>query len=352
MKAQYLAIKAAAFRILSLAIFVVLEFIWGDEVPAQGQLELPPAESPLRSNTCAVVVTYNIGESLHRCVNAIHHQVGHVLIVDNGSSEATRRELDKLAAFDSISLILNERNEGLAHAYNQAVQWARSKGFGWILTLDHDSEATPGMVDVLLRGYEALDQAGIRNVAIVAANAFDLNSQRHLYDPPRENGGLPLWSEDVISSGSLICLRAFDIVGMFNEDLFIYFVDSDFCRRLTGAGYGVYICQEAVFLHMEGVKKRHKFLWIDRYYDHYRKAARYYITRNTIYLFRHFRLSREDIRCLIERLWVDHVNVILFDDERFGVLWFSLRGLIDGLRGKFGPMDSRGSIQGNAIRPK
>ncbi len=352
MKVRPNGVKDAAFKILSLAIFEMLQFIRSDDAPGQGQLESPPAESPQRSNICAVIVTYNIGESLHRCVNAIENQVARVLIVDNGSGEATRRELDKLAASESISLILNERNEGLAHAYNQAVQWARNKGFHWILTLDHDSEATPGMVDVLVRGYEALDQTGIRNVAIVAANPFDLNSGKHLYDPPRENGGLPLWSEDAISSGSLICLRAFDIVGMFNEDLFIYFVDFDFCKRLMGAGFGIYICPEAVFLHKEGVKKRHKFLWIDRYYDHYGKAARYYITRNTIYLFRHFHLSREDIRYLIERLWVDHVNVVLFDDERFSVLWFSLKGLIDGLRGKFGPLDSRGSVRGKARRPK
>ncbi len=42
---------------------------------------------------------------------------------------------------------------------------------------------------------------------------------------------------------------------LFNEDLFIYFVDIDFCRRLGGAGYGVYVCPEAVLLHREGTKK-------------------------------------------------------------------------------------------------
>lgn len=340
MRVRLNGIKAAGFRILSLAIFKMLPFIRDDDAPGKGKLELLPAESPQRSNICAVIVTYKIGELLHRSVNAINHQVGHVLIVDNGSGEATRRELDKLAASDSISLIFNERNEGVAHAYNQAVQWARGKGFHWILTLDHDSEATPGMVDELVRGYEVLDGAGIRNVAIVAAGPFDLNSQEYLYRPPRETGGLPFCDKEVFSSGSLICLRVFDMVGMFNEDLFIYFVDINFCKRLMGAGLGVYICPEAVFLHKEGAKKRHRFLWIDRYYDHYGKTARYYITRNTIHLFRNSRLSRADIEWLVLRFWMDHWNIVLFDKERFSVLWFSLRGLLDGLRGKVGPMDS------------
>ncbi len=155
-------------------------FIWGksllDKVPG----DLDPVVSPDPSQILAAVVTYNIGEAIHRCVDSIQGQVGHVVIVDNGSDERTRRELKRLAASDSVTLILNERNEGVAHAYNQAVRWARDKGFQWILTLDHDSEATPGMVDELSRGYGALDRAGIRNIAIMATNPFDLNIQQYL----------------------------------------------------------------------------------------------------------------------------------------------------------------------------
>jgi hypothetical protein len=52
------------------------------------------------------------------------------------------------------------------------------------------------------------------------------------------------------------------------------------------------------------------------------------------------RPSRHDFAVLIGRLWKDHVNILLFDEGRFGVLWFSLRGLVDGMRGKVGAMNS------------
>ena len=227
--------------------------IWGKGLLSHVPTELDPVESPHRSQICAVVVTFNIGEAIHRCVDSIQSQVGHVLIVDNGSDERTRRELKQLAASASITLILNERNEGVARAYNQAVRWAQPRGFQWILTLDHDSEATPGMVDRLVQGYGALESAGIRNTAIVAANPFDLNVQDYSYSAPRENGGLPLYCPEVISSGSLIRLRVFDVVGLFNEDLFVYFVDFEFSRRLFRAGYGTYICPEAVLFAQGGI---------------------------------------------------------------------------------------------------
>ncbi len=309
------------------------------------QAEFDSVETPHRSRICAAIVTYNIGEALCCCVDAIKNQVGHVLIVDNGSGEPTRRELNRLEDSNSVTVILNEHNEGIARAFNQAVEWARGRGFQWILTLDHDSEATPGMVDELVRGYEALGRAGIRNVAILAASPFDRNIQQYLEFPPRENGGLPLYGGEVISSGSLIRLGVFDTVGPFNEDLFIYFVDVDFCKRLARAGFGAYICPEAVFLHQEGSKKRHKFLWTDIWYDHYGKVARYYITRNTIYVLKNLPVSRSDFRVLIRRLWIDHRNILLFDEGRLSVLWFSLRGLVDGIRGKVGPLDSEDSNQ-------
>ena len=315
-------------------------FIWGNGLPGPVPTELAPAVPPHQSRICAVVVSYNIGEAIHRCIDAIQSQVGHVLIVDNGSNETTRRELDELAASDSVTLILNQRNEGIGHAYNQAVRWARDKGFQWILTLDHDSEAAPGMIDELVRGFAALESAGVRNVGIMAASPFDLNIQQYLYHEPREHGGLPLYQLEVFSSGSLIWLGVFDVVGPFNEDLFIYFVDIEFCRRLGCAGYGVYMCPEAVLLHREGSKEHHKFLWIDACYEHYGKEARYYLSRNTIHFLKKLRPCLHDFAEAATRLRRDHVNILLFDKDRLPVLWFSLRGIVDGIRGKVGPLGS------------
>ena len=314
-------------------------FIWGSGLPGPVPTELDPITPPHRFQICAAIVSYNIGEAIHRCFDAIQSQVGHVLIIDNGSGEITRRELDKLAASDSVTLILNERNEGIGHAYNQAVRVARDKGFQWILTLDHDSEATPGMIDQLVRGYAALETAGIRNVGLMAASPFDLNIQEHLYYSPREQGGLPLRQVEVFSSGSLIWLGVFDIVGPFNEDLFMYFVDVEFCRRLGCAGYGVYMCPEAVLLHREGSKKWHRFFGIDACYEHYGKESRYYLSRSTVHFLKKLRPSVHDFAVAANRLCKDHMNILLFEKDRLPVLWFSLRGLIDGIRGKVGPLD-------------
>ena len=317
------------------------QLVWREDVLSEGSPCTEALDSSYRARICAVIVTYNIREAIHRCFDSIQNQVGHVVIVDNGSDEFTRRELNRLAASDSVTTILNERNEGIARAFNQAVQWARGEGFQWILTLDHDSEATPGMVDKLVQAYVTLQRQGIQNVGVVGANPFDQNTQLfirgyHL----REGGGMPLEEGDVMSSGSLIQSRVFDVIGFFNEDLFVYYVDVDFCLRVGRGGFRVFVCPEAVLLHKEGSKERRKFFWRHAYYDHRGKHAWYYLTRNTIYMMKKHDLSPSYTYPMVRRICKDHVKILLYDKERFSVLWFSLKGLIDAFRGRFGPLNS------------
>ena len=316
------------------------ELIWSGFVLEAVKPVLGAVNSSPQNRVCAVIVTYNIGEAIHRCFNSIQDQVTHVLIVDNASGEPTRRELNKLASFDSTTLILNERNEGLAHAFNQAVEWAKGNGFQWILTLDHDSEATPGMVDKLLRACATLEEQGIQDLGLIGANPFDVNAKHFLLFTPQDDSGLPVENEETISSGCLISLRVFDKVERFNEDLFMYYVDTDFCMRVLRAGFRVYICPDAVLMHKEGSKMPRKFLWIHANYDHYGKAARYYLMRNSIYMIKRHPLSIGDYYWMVRRHFKDHMKILLFDKERLSVLGYSLKGLIDGLRGKVGPMSS------------
>jgi|SRR5579871_233717 len=287
----------------------------------------------------AVIVTYNIGKAIRHCFDSINNQVEHVIVVDNGSDEITCRELRQIAESNPITLIINDRNEGLAHAYNQAVQWAKNKGFQWILTLDHDSQATPGMVNKLLDGYATLDRQGVQDVGVIGANPYDVNLHNYLFYGPPEGQDQLVEDNEAISSGSLIRIEIFDKVGLFNEDLFIYYVDTDFCKRSIQSGFRVFVCRAAKLLHREGRKTRHKFLWRHAYYDHYSMTARYYIMRNSVYMIKKYSFSWIELYWIGRRLCLDHLKILVFDDERFATLWCSFKGLMDGLRGKVGPMD-------------
>ena len=287
---------------------------------------------------CAIIVTYNVGPAVHRCFDSIRDQVAHVIIVDNGSDEITRRELEKLASANSATIILNEKNEGIARAFNQGIKRAMGKGYPWVLTLDHDSEATPGMVEKLHRAAQVLHQKGHRNVAIVGANWLDKNTGVFIKGFLPEGDSHPVQVGHLISSGSLINCEVFNKVGLFDEALFVYCVDDEFCLRLRRAGFELFLCPGAVLLHSEGSRQKRRFLWRNTFYDGYGKQVRYYVTRNYIYIFRRHHPGARWCYSICKRLLKDYVNVVLYSEAPASHILFGLRGISDALRNKYGPI--------------
>jgi rhamnosyltransferase len=291
---------------------------------------------------CAVIVTYNIGEGIQKCFDSIRGQVSPIIIVDNGSDDRTRRELRKLASAGCAELILNDRNEGIARALNQGVQWGLSKGFQWFLTLDHDSEATAGLVSRLVEAYAALERRGFHKVGLVTANPFDRNGQIFLEGyPPRENDERLIELERCSSSGCLISRQTFDSVGFFDEKLFVYYVDEDFCFRLRQNGLKMFLCPPAVLIHSEGQKTRQRLLGRTIIYDNYGSEARYYIARNAVHMFKRYWARRQwrELYLLLRRFTHDLLFVLACDRARFRKARFMFRGVWEGIRGKYGRME-------------
>lgn len=293
-------------------------------------------------SACAIVVSYNGRGLLRKCVESVRGQIDGVLVVDNGSDPETLKELRAIEAEKGCSVRYNGRNLGIAAALNRGVKYAIAKGYRFVLTLDDDSEATPGMVDKLL---SAAAEPG-PDSGIVAGNPFDLNAKVFILQSVLDNTTKPLIDvRTAISSGSLIDIRTFERVGFFDERLFLAYVDHDFCIRVTRAGFRIVLCRDAVLLHREGAKELRRFLGRRVCYDRYSKEARYYIARNAIHVLRRY----PDLRFtkVIGGRWVsDLAKVAIFDRERFSKTAFILKGLWDGLTGRYGSLGNHVSRPG------
>lgn len=286
------------------------------------------------SNTCAVIVTYNIGEGLHTCFQAIYKQVQEVIIVDNGSQEETLSVILTLQQSYGAHVIYNQSNIGIAGAMNLGIDYALKKGYAWILTLDHDSEAAPDMVENLLHIIAQVDEPD--KVGILAANPFDINSQRSVY-PEKYSPDCSYVARDiVISSGSLVNAAVFQRVGFFNEQLFIYFVDDEFCLRLRQSGYQILLCRQALLFHEEGVKIPVNIMGRTYFYKQYGNLAVYYISRNSIYMIRCYFKKLYYVYIILRRLLFDNIKILYLDEKPWKKLCFAAKGILDGIRGQYG----------------
>ncbi len=294
----------------------------------------------MQKSICAMIVTYYIGKDFLRCFDSIENQVEEVIIVDNGGDKETISVLTGLEkVHHNVKIFYNRENLGIAAAQNIGVKYAIDKGYTWVLTLDHDSEATPKMVEKLLNAYQALSRQQVKNIAIISTNPFDMNIQEHLIPQGLFNGDCEVRQVDrAISSGSLINCRVFKQVGFFNESLFLYYVDDDFCLRCKNNKFRIYVCRSAVLLHREGYRELKKILWRKCRLRNYSFHARYYISRNTIYMLKNHFKYRKYCCCIIKRMCRDIIKTILFSKKRRKLIYFAIKGVFDGVMGKYGKL--------------
>jgi rhamnosyltransferase len=176
-----------------------------------------------------------------------------VILVDN--TEAPYLDNDKLPV--GCSLITLGYNSGIAHAQNVGVAAALSAGATVLVFFDQDSKVSPGFLKILVAALET----GIPQIVsplcvddVTGTPLASLGLSRYgLSRPVYQLGSQSRYLVDiVISSGTTATREVFDLAGNFDEDLFIDFVDLEWCLRCRAAQIPIYVIPEAVMRHSIG----------------------------------------------------------------------------------------------------
>jgi rhamnosyltransferase len=272
----------------------------------------------------AVVVSFNGGPQLRRGVEALHAQVGHVLIVDNGSEEPSQVELRRLESVPRVTVARLGKNMGMGYALNVGVRFARERGFEWILTMDQDSVVQPSMLSAFRRAIEA-------DPTRACLTPFRLAET--------EPGAAPITSvRYAITSGNLVRLSVFDRVGLYDEGLFVDCTDFDFSLRVRRAGYTICRVQDATMAHQLG-EALDGSVPFRRYYARHSPIRRYYMYRNLLYIVtRYARVDPIFVAKLIASHTLMTILVGVLDPQPLASYRAMLRGLTDFLARRQGPM--------------
>jgi rhamnosyltransferase len=263
--------------------------------------------------------------------------VNSVIIVDNGSTDAELRMLDGLVSGPTMELIVNSENLGVARALNIGVGRAAELGFALALLLDQDSMAAQDMVETLLRIYE--DFPDRDRLAVVGSNFFDPSGRF----PKAADGELhgKQWEEavSVITSGSLLPLAAYSVIGQFRDELFIDYVDTDYCLRARAMGYRVVISSKQLMSHAIGSPVLHHWLWLKKWATNHSADRRYYIARNDTVMLREYGNYRAGLWAVksFSRCVRQCKRVMLYERMKGSKIFAVVQGWWDGVRGNMGP---------------
>jgi len=228
-----------------------------------------------------IIVNWNGQEFLPACLASIKNNKYsnyEIILVDNGSvDDSVKFVRDN---FPEVKLIETGKNLGFAEGNN--IGYAATKG-EYILFLNNDTivEGTflTHLVDYLLAHPKTgavqpklvrfdrttIDSAGsyLANTGILYHYGFLKPTDSLLYNKPRiifsVKGAAALWRREVLEK-----------VGVFDQDFFNYFEETDLCWRTWLAGYQIFYVPSSVVYHKAGgtaEKVDSKFIIFISYYS-------------------------------------------------------------------------------------
>jgi len=293
---------------------------------------------PSTVDICAIVVTYNPDIELPERLARTAAQVDQVIIIDNSSSRESLPYIRQAALISNVVVKYNRKNMGIAAAMNIGVKYAEAAGYEWVMTFDQDSSVTPGMVVSMLRAYEAFPEK--KKLALISPR-FRARTTGLLttFATGAERAVSGLYSSVLrtMTSGNLIRCEIFSSVGYFNEEMFIDYVDNEFCLRCVEKGLVIIEAQEAILIHSLGSITQHRLLWHSCEVTNHDHVRRYYITRNRMYIYRKY-LTIFPLWILMDlrAFLLETIKLALFEQDRRRKIVSILRGICHGMAGKMG----------------
>ncbi len=224
-----------------------------------------------------IIVHYKVKEGLFACLQSIYDSGTktsfEVIIVDNDEEQTIERELKK--KFSKVVYIKSKSNVGFGAGNNLGVKQAKGE---YIFFLNPDTEIEKGSLTHLVNFMQADEQIGIVAPLLLDKHnhpyplqgtselsplsaIFGLSFLNTLFpkNPISKKYWLDGWNKketkavDVVpGTAFVIRKKAFLAAGGFDEKFFLFFEESDLCKRVKQLGYSVYIHPKAQVMHSWG----------------------------------------------------------------------------------------------------
>ena len=224
-----------------------------------------------------IIVNYNVKEflqnlvhSLQKAVSIINHEI---IVVDNASDDGSVEFIRE--KFPQITLIVNQTNLGFSKANNAALKIAKGK---FILLINPDTIVSEDTITKMIEFLNEHPDAGLAGCKILNPDGSLQLACRRSFPGPwtsfcKVTGLSTLFPKsklfakynltyldenstyevDAISGSFMMMKReAYEKVGGFDEQFFMYGEDLDLCYRIQKNGYKVYYYPGTQIIHYKG----------------------------------------------------------------------------------------------------
>ncbi|NEQ48935.1 MAG: glycosyltransferase family 2 protein [Leptolyngbya sp. SIO3F4] len=244
-----------------------------------------------------VIVNYNGGPVILECLNSLQKYTRRIpyeiIVVDNNSQDGSPEEIN--GNFPSVNLLRQSKNAGFGTANNIGV--AKSSGkFIWLL--NSDVYLTSNVLPFFVARLEEDPQIGILGPRLVNADgSFQLSVSKEISirgefqtlqqvrkyrnlatRPQLAQSYVSEKTVDIVVGAAMFMRReVFDKSGGFDQNFFMYFEESDLCKRVRNLGYSILYTPKVELIHIGGYSVSKAS---GRMAQEYRRSQRYYYEKH------------------------------------------------------------------------
>ncbi len=282
--------------------------------------------SSFKSDAVAgVVVWYCPKKSYVDNLKTYSKHLDHTWVIDNSPSD----NFHLLDGLGSVTYFFVGRNSGVANGMNEGCSRAIQKGYQYILTMDQDSFFDENDIDRHLKmGLKVM----INNEIAVVSPTFTCHvasiSSSDLFE-----------AKSSITSGSIIRLSTWRLIGGLEGKFFMDQIDHEFCIRLRREKYKIIVNPKVYMHHSIGNPITKKIFGREiTSYNHY-PGQRYYYIRNSLYIRRHYPEFRKQLFLYLCDIRDHCIKTILIEKEVGKKLFLMVLGFIDFLLNRYGRLE-------------
>ena len=227
----------------------------------------------VKKNITIIIVSHKGREKVIKFVKVLSKKLN-ILIIDNSKDIVLKKKLKK---FQNIKVLFMKNN-----GYGAAINYARK-----FVTTEYIFAFSPDVQGVNNRLIFEFYKKTISkfNFGALGPRFLNVTQKSHVQsDIKKKIGDI----KAISGSAIFINLRAFDKVNGFDENIFLFFEENDFCKRLRNIGYKIYQLNNTFIKHPKGVRsgvvkisRNAEFLKLEQLYNwHFLWSKFYFFKKN------------------------------------------------------------------------
>lgn len=201
-----------------------------------------------------ILLNWHNGDDTIECLKSLSHCLSsdslRIVVINNSPGDP---DSSKFRAFANVTTIDNSIGQGFCRGNNQGIEWAIDHRVDFIFILSNDTEVAPDCIEAL-RNTCQQDSKQLISPLLLRYNSEDVDSYGGSLRWPLgitslNRGEVPA-HPDYLSGAAIFGRReAFECIGGFDEDFFLYYEDTELSQRALKHRYRLAIHPSATVWH-------------------------------------------------------------------------------------------------------